>query len=453
MPFLRRLRRRQRRVVVVGLDGTPYSFLQEALRAGRLPNLGHLVKEGSLLRMTSVYPWVSSVAWATFMTGVNPAKHGIFGFIDRDPRTYRTFIPVASHMRAPTLWERLSQAGKRVLVMNVPVTFPPKPVNGVLVAGFLSPSVEKAVFPPDVASTLKGLGYRVDADPRLARQSLEAMMETIQEALERRLAAFWHFWEQEAWDFAMLVIMETDRLHHFYWAHMEADHPRWAPAFFEVYERIDAFIGRLAERLDDRTSLMLLSDHGFCSIKQEVYYNHWLHQAGYLRYREMRQASAREMFSVMAPSSRAYSMDPGRVFIHLKGRERDGSVAPEEYERLREEVIEAAECLELPETGEKPVLKAYRREELYHGPYLEQAADIILAPANGYDPKGAIYKDVLARRDPVMVGMHTYDDAFVYVRGARVARAEANILDVKPTVLDLLNLDVPAELDGTSLLR
>ncbi|NOZ07168.1 MAG: hypothetical protein GXP41_12605 [Chloroflexi bacterium] len=453
MAFFKRFKGKEKkpRVVIIGLDGTPYSLLNRLIGEGRLPNMAALSGEGSLLRMNSVYPWVSSVAWSTFMTGVNPAKHGIFGFIDRDPATYKTFIPTGRHTKSPTLWEVLSQAGKRVFVMNIPVTFPPREVNGVLIAGFLCPTVDKVAYPPSVVPTLKQLGYRIDADPWLARESLEKMMADIEDALERRVEAMFHFWEQENWDFFMTLIMETDRLHHFYWGHMATDHPQWAPAFYRLYERIDAVIGEMRDRLDERTTLMLLSDHGFCSIQQEVYYNRWLADNGWLQYANT-PPDPKKQLAEIAPQSVAYSMDPGRLFVRLRGREKEGVVEPgPAYERLRDELIASAEALRDPETGNPLVKKVYRREEIYDGPYLNQAADLIIAPMDGYDPKGRLYSETLLRTDPVMVGMHTYDDAFLYVGGRQVARQPVGIMDVMPTVLQLLDVPLPPNLDGQSL--
>ncbi len=439
------------RVVIIGLDGTPHSLVTRLIGEGRLPNIAALTREGTLTAMNSVYPWVSSVAWSTFMTGANPARHGVFGFIDRDPETYKTFIPTGRHIKAPTLWEVLSRAGKRVFVMNVPVTFPPREVNGILIAGFLCPTVDKVANPPSLVPTLKQLGYRIDADPWLARESLEKMMADIEDALEKRVQTMFHFWEQEDWDFFMTLIMETDRLHHFYWGHMEAEHPQWAPAFYRLYERLDAVIGEMRDRLDDRTSLILLSDHGFCSIRQEVYYNRWLADGGWLQYANT-PPDPKKQLAEIAPSSVAYSMDPGRVFIRVKGREKDGSVEPgPAYEHLRNELIQAAEALRDPETGSKLVKKAFRREELYDGPYLDQAADLILAPVDGYDPKGKLFSESLLRTDPVMVGMHTYEDALLYLGGQQVARDSCGIMDVFPTILRLLDVPIPPHVDGKSL--
>ena len=447
----RRASQKPHRICVIGLDGIPHSLLLRMMAEGVMPNMAALVQEGSLRRMTSVYPWISSVAWSTIMTGRNPGKHGIFGFVDRDPSTLKTHISTSRHLKTDSLMDILSRAGKRIIVVNVPGTFPPKAVNGILITDFLSPSLEKAVHPTSLLPKLHELGYRIDTDPWLARESRDQFLLDLHDALEKRTHTLLYLMDNEPWDFFMGVIMETDRLHHFLFELMEQGHPTYAPDFFDVYRRIDAFIGQVRDRLDDNTSLLLLSDHGFCSIRQEVYYNHWLYEAGYLKFEKIPPESLRDM----SPESLAYSMDPGRIFINLKGRERDGCVEPgEEYERLRDRLIEEVESLRDPETGEKLVLKAYRREELYHGPLLAAAADLILAPANGYDPKGAIWKEALTHKDPAMVGMHTYDDAMLCLLGAQFVEdgETPRVVDVMPTILAAMGIAPPDDVDGRTLL-
>lgn len=454
MGLLRRFRERKSpRVVVVSLDGTPYTLIRRMMDEGRMPNLAALAAQGTLRQMDSVWPWVSSVAWATFMTGCNPGKHGIFGFVDRDLATGRTYIPTARHLRAPTLWEVLSQAGKRVAVFNVPVTYPPRPVNGLLVGCFLSPKLEKATYPPDLAATLQGLGYRIDTDPWLARESKAKMLQDIEDVLERRIRTLFHFLEEERWDFFMMHVMETDRLHHFLWREMETGEPRdLAAGFYRVYARVDAMLDRLREHLDEATTLFVLSDHGFCGIDKEVYVNRWLADQGWLRLRTVPPDPQKGVAEV-DPASRAYSLDPGRVFVNLKGREPTGGVEPTDYEAVREEIAAAAVDLRDPESGRPFFRRAFRREELYHGPYLEQAADLILAPYDGYDPKGPLYKESLTFRGDALVGMHTYDDAFCLAVGSPLAEWRFSIVDLAPTLLAVLGVPIPPDMDGTSLLR
>ncbi|MGD8475108.1 MAG: alkaline phosphatase family protein [Anaerolineae bacterium] len=442
---------KKKRVVFVGLDGTPFTFMQRLIAEGRAPNAARLAEQGSLLRMDSMWPWVSSVAWSTMMTGVNPGKHNIFGFIDRDPATYKQFIPTSANMKARTLWEVLSEAGKRVIVINVPVTYPPRQVNGVLVSGFLSPNLDKAVYPPSYLPTLKSLGYIVDADPWKARESKELALQEVNAALDARIRTLFHLVQNEAWDYLHVHVMETDRLHHFLWQQMEEGHPEYAPAFYGIYRRIDDMLGQLAAKLDDNTTLMWMADHGFCSIKKEVYVNRWLMDNGWLKLRNV-PPDRKQGLNEIDPVSVAYSLDPGRVVIRLRGREKEGSVAPgAEYEALRDEIAAAALQLHDPDSGEPIFQEVFKREELYHGPYLEQAADLILAPYDGYDPKGPLYKETLTFKGDELVGMHTFDDAMLYVGGRAIPQARFSVLNVMPTILDLMDVPQLPGLDGESL--
>jgi predicted AlkP superfamily phosphohydrolase/phosphomutase len=455
MGLLGRLRRKEKtpqRIVFIGLDGTPYTFLRRLIAEGRAPNAAKLVQQGSLLRMDSVWPWVSSVAWSTMMTGVNPAKHNIFGFIDRDPSTYKQFIPTSRHMKAKTLWEVLSDAGRRVAVINVPVTYPPREVNGILVSGFLSPSLEKAVYPASFLPTLQSLSYVVDADPWKARESKDAALAEVNAVLDARIRTLFHLLDSDNWDYLHVHIMETDRLHHFLWQQMEEEDPVYSPAFYGFYERIDDMLGRLAAKLDDHTTLMWMADHGFCTVKKEVYVNRWLMDHGYLKLRTV-PPDRKKGLNEIDPGSVAYSLDPGRVVIRVQGREKHGCVAPgAEYDSVREEIASAALEFRDPDSGDAVFQAAFKREDLYHGPYLEQAADLILAPFDGYDPKGVLFKETLTHKGDELVGVHTHDDAMLYVGGRAIASKQISVLNVMPTILDIMDVPHPPDLDGESLI-
>jgi len=451
MGFLNRLKRTKtirRRVFFLGIDGTPFTFLQRLLDEGRMPNLSKIIAGGAFKRMNSVYPTVSSVAWSSFMTGQNPAKHGIFGFVDRDPATLKTTIPTSRAMKSRTLWEVLSDAGKRVVVMNVPVTYPPRPVNGVLIAGFLAPSLDKVAYPPEMNRKLKEWGYRIDTDPWLARESKDKLLADVNDTLDRRARTMFRLMDEEEWDYFHCHIMSTDRLFHFLWEQMEANDPVYTPQFLGFMEKLDAIIGDVIRRLDDQTTLVVMSDHGFCTLEKEVYVNHWLVQQGWLSFDVDEPKSIADMSS----QSVAYSLDPGRIFINLKGREKAGSVEASDYESWRERIAAEAVKLQDPDSGRQMFKQVLRREEVYHGPLLERAADLILVPNNGFDPKGPVNKPTLTFKGPALVGMHTYDDASLIIAGNTINRDDLWVADVMPTILDLMETPKPAALDGQSLL-
>lgn len=448
MGFFRRRKDKGRKVVVIGPDGTPLSLISSLIVEGELPNFARIFEEGSVRPMTSAMPAVSSVAWSCFMTGKNPGKHGIYGFLDRKPNSYDTYIPNSNVMRSETLWEILSRHGKRVVVMNVPVTYPPRRVNGILVAGFLSPRLEKATYPASVGEQLKSMGYRLDVDPWQARENKDKFLEDLYYTLDKRQEAMFHFMETEEWDFFMLQIMETDRLHHFLWEHWEKGDEKYAPAFLKLYHKIDGLLGRLYERLTEDTTLVVLSDHGFCTMKKEVFINRWLQDNGWLNFTKDPPDSLRDIH----PDSKAYSMDPGRIFVNLRGREPQGSVdAGREYEALRKELTDALSELREPESGEPMIERVYKREEIYSGECYPQAPDLVAMPCRGYDLKGSIKKAVLTEKG-VINGAHTYNDAMIYIQGQDIKKQEVAIVDVMPTILRLMDVPIPRDVDGSVLI-
>ena len=398
-----------------------------------MPNFAALARQGHIQSSNSVHPTVSSVAWSTYMTGVNPARHAIFGFLDRRIGTYQTFIPTASHMRAPTLWEKLSEIGRRVTVMNVPVTFPPRTVNGILVSGFLSPSLDKAASPSSVSQELASMGYRLDIDPWAARESKENLLEDFRLTLAKRAEAMLHFMDHEPWDFFQCHIMETDRLHHFLWEYMADGDRTYAPAFYKCYAQIDEVLGQVTQRLDDRTTLVVLSDHGFCTLKWEVQINHWLTENGWLSFDKTPPQSLADISS----SARAFSLIPGRLYINLQGREPRGNVAPADYEATRDELAAAAMEMCDPQTGASMIEEVLRREDIYEGPHLEEAADLILVPRRGYDLKARLQSKAFVSKD-ALVGMHTYDDAFFYVNDSSFSQHVESVQDVFPVIMECL---------------
>ena len=153
--FKNMLKRNNKKLFVLGIDGTPFTFIQKMMNKNKFPNLKKLVGHGSLLRMNSVIPCISSVAWTSFLTGVNLGKHNIQGFVDRKLNPFRIYIPTAKNIAVPTISEIFSRLGKRVVSINVPVSYPPKEVNGVQISCFLATDLAKAVYPSSYYPFLK----------------------------------------------------------------------------------------------------------------------------------------------------------------------------------------------------------------------------------------------------------------------------------------------------------
>lgn len=427
------------RCFVLGLDGLGMELLHKLFGQGAMPVLFELMQKAGVKRMRSVIPTVSSVAWASYATGVNPAMHNLFGFVDREPDPFRIFIPNGSHLKHETLWEALSRAGKRVISLNVPVSYPPKPLNGVMVGCFLSPSLEKAVHPPSVLPLLKEMGYSLDVDAWKARESLEAFLEDLERILESRFQVAMRLMEQEPWDFFQLHIMETDRINHFLLGLWEDKEEPWCARFKGFYSKLDSWLARLLESLQEpmekgELTLIIMSDHGFCRLQAEFQVNFWLEKQGYLLFEQ----NGEKKLPQFLPKSRAYSLIPGRIFINLKGREDRGSVAPgAEYESLRQELAQALLDLRDPLSGKPMVRKVHLREEIYKGPYLDRAADLVLEPHNGFDPKGNTEVASLTQKGHIQ-GMHTLEDAFLLRYPGELPDRDFTIQDVAPGILGIM---------------
>ena len=226
---------------------------------------------------------------------------------------------------------------------------------------------------------------------------------------------------------------------------IEDESHKYHSAFKDFYRRIDAFLGQIAERLGDET-LLIMSDHGFTPIKQQVYLNRWLEDHGYLKLKE----NARSIEEI-ADGSRAFALDPGRVYINLKGKYPNGTVESADRETLIQEIKQGLS--EISDNSIPVMKRIYERDELFSGPLINQAPDLCAQSIYGYDLKGAVNKASLMDRE-IFTGMHTQDDSTLFINSpANVLRSrKPHITDVAPTLLDALGIGVPGDMDGRSML-
>jgi predicted AlkP superfamily phosphohydrolase/phosphomutase len=291
------------------------------------------------------------------------------------------------------------------------------------------------------------MGYRLDIDAWKARESKDYLLEDLDITLKKRAEFALECLDREAWDFFILHVMGTDRLHHFLFEEFETNHPKYAPAFMEFYNKVDGVIGEILKRLDDNVTLFVLSDHGFCSMKKEVSVNYHLQQQGFLQMKE-----GGKSLTDMLPTSQAYSLIPGRIYVNLQGRERFGCVAAgSEYEEVRQAVTESLLQLKDPDTGEAIISHVHRREEVYSGACYEQAPDLVAMPHDGYDLKGNFNAATLTEKG-AMTGTHTFDNAMLYVRGRKLRENGLSVMDVTPAVLDIFGIQANG-MDGKNCLK
>lgn len=435
--------KRQSKAVVLGIDGVPHSLLRDLMSRGIMPNLSSCIREGTLCDMDASIPDVSSTSWTTFMTGVNPGRHNIYGFMELKPDSYSFCFPNSGDIKSDTMWDILGNNNKRSIVLNVPSTYPAKPLNGILTAGFVALDLQKATYPESAYQYLKSIDYRMDIESNKASKSLELLAGDIDETYKKRKEAILHFFDNEEWDLFIGTITETDRLHHFLWAALENEsHPQHG-FFIDFYREIDKLIGEFSERCGRDTPFLIVSDHGFTGIKQEVYLNSWLREKGYLRFKKEPPESLEDIH----PESTAFVLDPSRIYINLRNRYPSGSVDPGDYEGLRLKIKE--ELLDLSISDEKIIKRVFMKEELYNGPFINSAPDLVALSNTGYDLKGSINKSTLYGRG-IFTGAHTRDNATFFINRP-VKEGNINIIDVAPTILRLMGIE-HNNFDGRSLI-
>ena len=518
-----------RRTFVFGLDGATLDLMLPWVREGRLPNLARLMADGAHGKLRSTIHPMTAQAWTSFMTGKNLGKHGLVDFFMRRPGTYELQIVNASSREGETIWGILSQAGKRVGILNVPMTYPPEPINGFLVAGMDTPTLgTQFTQPPHLKEELlKAVpAYRIEPGghrpvPGDERRSREFIEETWQ-AAEARFEATTYLMERYPWDFFMVVFRATDRVQHWFWKHMDPQHPlripgdeKYSDVILRTYQRMDEMLGHFIEGIGHGVNVLVVSDHGAIPIGHKVIYlNTWLAQEGLLKFKSDAGAGALDGNTLVSGSlwrlwrrmkrslpadgrralkrafprlerkvtsrltfadidwmqTQAYAMEQREaVWINLQGREPQGRVKPgEEYERLRDEIIQKLMGFADPETDQPIVERVYKREELYHGPHLDEVPDLLLCLAeSGYRYRLARHDPARERKQAIeILGSHQLmtdyrASAGHALDGVCIFRGEgiragyelegAHIMDMAPTILHLMGEAVPNDMDGRVL--
>ncbi|MED7953450.1 alkaline phosphatase family protein [Streptomyces sp. BE20] len=449
------------RALVIGLDGMPRTLLAELAADGVMPRLGALLAEGYCAPLRAPVPEISSTSWATFLTGTNPARHGIFGFTDLVPdEGYRICFPNLLHLREPALWALASAAGRRTVCLNVPGTYPAPAVDGVVVSGFVAPRIENAVTPGRLLPELKRFAYELDVEVGDVADDPAGFLARAGRALRARTDAMVHVLTQEPWDLGIAVLTETDRVHHFLWRAVADPADPLHGAVRDFYRLVDDCAGRLADVCRPDEELFLVSDHGFGPVDRQFYLNAWLREAGHLA-----DLDTTAKLADLDTRSHAFALDPARIYLHRKHRFPRGGLTDTEADALADEI--ADELLRLRGDGVRvgtdvdgPLLVAavHRPAELYHGPLLDHAADLLALPAGGVQLRGAWGGRAPLRTD-TLTGTHTRDNALFYRRGAApppaapggTGPASLDMLDVAPTLLAAVGVH-PLGLDGAVVL-
>ncbi len=520
---------KQPKAVVIGLDAATWILIRPWMEEGSMPNLAQLMRGGVTGILQSVLPPITPPAWTSFMTGKQPGKHGIFNFVETEHGGYAMNYANATSRRSPTVWKLLNDAGFTVGTMNIPFTYPPEKLNGFQISGMDTPSeTSPFIHPPELREELvKHLGHELQLDLRfLGSMTTDERRSQVLEEM-RQMDDQWsktalYLLENHPQDVMMFVFMSIDTVQHYFWQHMDREHflhdpalaKKFGGAIRQVYERLDAAVGRIVEKLPSETAVFVVSDHGGGPVvDRTVFLNRYLAQLGLLHYkknavsgpRALAQKAIRTGFALlratlssrqkvrlaalfpeirrkseMAYSSftaidwsrtKAYCSEvlaaPPSILINLKGVKPEGIVDPGDYDSLVDEIIARIAELKDPRDGQPVIKKVWRRAELFHGPFAHETADLILdwwSENSLFSTQPSFPEDT--EQPALVIREHKPSETSEWggthrLHGILAARAPAlkmgaeiadpHLIDIAPTLLHLLGVPVPADMDGRVL--
>jgi len=383
------------RKVLVGIDGVPYSLLQQLIKEGVTPNLANIAQQGNFNRADSTVPAVSSASWSSIITGKNPGSHGIYGFTQMIEGTYTLSYPNFKSLGAKPFWQ--NNRGKS-MILNVPATYPAQEMNGMHVSGFVSPDLEQAVHPKHKLDLLKSINYKIDIDSGKAQKSPLLLFKQLFDTLEAREKLFEKTW-QDDWQHYMLVFTGSDRLEHFLWnAWEEKDHEQ-RDKFLKYFRRVDKIIGEVFNSLDSEDSLIVLSDHGMERVNSNVNLNTYLEQEGLLT---LDHDSDLKKYNRIQQGSLAFALEHGRIYLNKKDNYPQGTVEKKEEQTAMDKVERALKSMKF--AGQPVIKQVKRKEDVYTGDYLHKAPDLVAIPHKGFNLRGKLGKDIF--ESSPMQGMH-----------------------------------------------
>lgn len=459
---------RRDKVFILGLDCAPPDLVFNRFR-DNLPNLKKLMENGVYGPLNSTVPAITCPAWMSMMTSKDPGKLGFYGFRNRRGYSYDK-LSIANSMAVtePTLWDILSKAGKKVILIGIPQTYPPKPVNGYMVTSFLTPSIENEyTYPSTFREEIASVVGEYILDVRNFRtDNKEWLLEQIYQMTDKRFALLEHMLKTKEWDMAMMVEMGPDRIHHGFWKYFDTAHRAYTPgspfekAIFDYYCHIDSLLGRILP-LVEGANVMVVSDHGAKAMTGGFCLNEWLIEKGYLVLKAYpSEPTPLGKLAVDWGKTRAWGEGGyyGRLLINVEGREPEGVVPASEYESFRLELVSELEKM-VDHEGKLMGNKVYRPEDLY-------------SSIKNIPPDLIIYFGDLNWRSVGSVGLKTCytfendtgpDDAnhdqhgiLILHPGNKYQKGIIDNLDIKdvaPSVLSLMGLPIPEDMEGRTIIK
>jgi len=400
------------RLVVIGLDGMSFFQARFAAKEFGLDNLKYLTDSTNCRSITSELPELSPVNWTSFFTGKGPEEHGVFGFVNIDPKTYQIYLTDFTKVKTRTIFSKLSEKNVFSKVINVPNTYPAPYINGIIISGFVARDLNNAVFPKFFIPILKDINYRLEPDTIKGIKDPEYLISEIFLTMDSRKRAFDLLWPDLAWDLFIFVITEIDRINHFMYPAIFDKKNRFHSMVKEFFKKLDQIIGDIIDRynaLPDPKRMIVVADHGFCELITEVDINVILKNAGFLK---LDGKSKTELdANVISDKSIAFALDPGRIYIHKKGIYSKGKVTDNDYPKVINDIKELLK--EITYKNKKVFKEIYFKEEIYPGSNHIDTPDILCVPNKGFDLKAKFNRNHVFGNYG-RFGTHFYEDAIFF---------------------------------------
>jgi predicted AlkP superfamily phosphohydrolase/phosphomutase len=497
------------KVVIIGVDGVSWDYLNELIGKGKLPAFKKLVEEGSASPFESSIPPTTPVAWSCSYTGKNPGKTGLYGFFKRLKGRYSWFGVNADNRMSRDVWEIAGDSGKRSIVIGMPFTYPVRKMNGIMLGCHFTTDVKKAIYPPEIApEVVDGIKYEFACHDGRNIESLAL-------SVEKRLVSALDIARTREWDLLCIGIEQLEQAHHVF---MNVDLSIIEP----LYERADKALNKFMHNIGEVSCVIIYSDHGHKTYRKAFCIDAWLAEAGYLSFKSgeaikegLRAKLGEELAEIdrssgsaiagmsrktvflamrwamenapwlkrLAPFLRpmkgakrdeTYLSDDmiydfarttafpyidiagnfGGIYINLSGREPGGIVSSGAYEDTRDEIIAKLKAATDPKSGKHVIKNAWKKEEIYKGEYLPEMPDIVIELDVEYMPslnRGLRRPQVF---ENALFSHHERKGIFLS-RGRSIKRSGKlripAIQDIAPTILYAMGLAVPSDMDGRPL--
>jgi len=451
----------KRKVLVIGLDcAAPQILFNQNLQ---LPVLSQLMREGIYGPLRSADPPITIPAWMVMSTGRDSGRLGLYGFRHRQDYSYhKIWIATSYSIKEKAVWDYIREAGGKSVLVGIPPSYPPKPVAGNLISCFITPSDDKEfTYPQELGEEIVSQFGPYLFDVKFRTDEKDKLLEDIYHMTRHRFKVLNYLIKSKPWDLFMFVEIGLDRIHHAFWKYMDREHHLYTPGnpyeevIFDYYRELDRLVGELISQVDQETVIMVVSDHGAKRMKGAFCLNEWLIEEGYL-VPKSRPTSPISFDQLEVDWSKTKAWGWGgyyaRVFLNIAGREQQGIIPPEDYEREREILIQKIKNITGPQ-GEQWQTKIIKPQE-----YFDEL--------KGDYPDLMVYFDDLYWRSAGTLGhgkmyleendtgpddaVHDFNGIFILYdpQKKQGKTKQASILDIAPTILDKLGLPQPADFKG-----